>query len=96
MSGDAKPRPGASLEDDGVRFGLVSRHAEAVDICLFDGEGRERRQPMSRGADDLWEARVPDLGAGATTASGSMDAGMPRAATTSTRPSFWPIPTRCA
>ncbi len=64
MSDTKRPLPGASLDGDGVRFRLLSRRAEAVDLCLFEGD-REEVVPLSRSSESVWEAHVSGLGSGA-------------------------------
>ena len=59
--------PGATWTGEGVRFAVFSKHATAVEVCLFDrpGQVREsRRLALERGADDVWRAEVPGLGPG--------------------------------
>ena len=34
---------GAHARDGGVNFAVFSEHAEAIDLCLFDAQGAERR-----------------------------------------------------
>ncbi len=62
-----RPAPlGARCVDGGVNFALFSRHAEAVDLCLFDVCGTIEtavlRLPGKSG--DVWHGFVPGLGAG--------------------------------
>jgi glycogen operon protein len=55
---------GATLSEQGVNFALASRHAEAVDLCLFTDAGEvQLRLPGRSGA--IWHGFVPGLGAGA-------------------------------
>jgi isoamylase len=59
-------RPGAVLGDHGVTFSLISRHATAVDLCLFDapaGAVEARRVPLER-AGDRWSVTVSGSGPG--------------------------------
>ncbi len=37
---------GASWDGEGVNFALFSEHATAVELCLFDEQGREQRVPV--------------------------------------------------
>jgi len=58
---------GAHWDGEATTFALESRHAEAVELCLFEtGEsGRERqRLPLVRGADGRFAARVSGVGPG--------------------------------
>ncbi len=57
-------RPGMHLTAGGARFVATSRDAEALTLCLFDGE-REIRLPMSRGPDGAFAVEVPGLRDGA-------------------------------
>ncbi|MEO7152097.1 MAG: glycogen debranching protein GlgX [Burkholderiaceae bacterium] len=57
---------GAQVDGDGVNFAIVSAHATAVELCLFDGSGRveERRMPLPGRRGDVWHGRLPAAGAG--------------------------------
>ena len=48
---------------DGVNFALMSRHATAVTLCLFDAEGGERRVSAHKDG-DIWHIFVAGLTAG--------------------------------
>ncbi len=66
MTRSVRPRAlGASLTDTGVDFALFSRHAVAVELCLFDeGAPEERtRIPLVRDG-DVWRVHVDGLGPG--------------------------------
>jgi glycogen operon protein len=52
--------PGAG----GTTFRLWSGGAEAVELCLFDADGGERRVASARGAGGVWSAEVAGVGAG--------------------------------
>jgi glycogen operon protein len=52
---------GALADGDGVRFSLYSAHAEAVELCLFDGDREQVRLPMPARDGDVWHAFVPGL-----------------------------------
>ncbi len=59
------PHPlGATLRDGGVNFAVVSEHATAVDLCLFDADGRETRLPLHARTDDVWHGFLPGATAG--------------------------------
>ena len=69
----AEPRPGAPdrlgscADAEGVSFAVVSRHATAVDLCLFDSpraSSESARYRLDRGHDGVWLARIPSLGPG--------------------------------
>jgi glycogen operon protein len=52
----------------GVEFALFSRHATAVELCLFDhvaAMAESRRLLLCRGEGNIWRTRVEDLGPGA-------------------------------
>ncbi|MBL8385472.1 MAG: glycogen debranching protein GlgX [Burkholderiales bacterium] len=58
-----RPAPlGATWDGTGVNFALFSAHAEAVDLCLFDGDlGREvARVRMRECTNQVWHAYLPD------------------------------------
>jgi isoamylase len=55
---------GAVVTAGGTRFSVFSRHADAIDLCLFDDTGAERRSPMVRTA-EVWTLDVPGVAAGA-------------------------------
>ncbi len=60
-------QPGASLTENGVHFTVFSRHATAVDLCLYDQTNPARetaRVRMVRGESDLWQAFVAEAKAG--------------------------------
>jgi glycogen operon protein len=58
-SGEPYPL-GATWDGAGVNFALFSEHAEAVELCLFDGQGHERRVPMTERTDQVWHIHLPD------------------------------------
>jgi glycogen operon protein len=47
----------------GTRFSVFSIHADAIDLCLFDETGTERRSAMTR-TGGVWSLEVPGVGAG--------------------------------
>jgi glycogen operon protein len=51
---------GARWDGEGVSFALFSEHAEAVELCLFDESGAERRQSLERSG-DVWHGYCPGL-----------------------------------
>ena len=53
------PPLGSTWDGRGVHFGLFSRNALAVDLCLFDGEGVETRVPVRTRRADVWYVDVP-------------------------------------
>ncbi len=53
---------GATWDGSGVNFAIFSEHAEAVDLCLFDGDdGPEERVRLTEQTDLVWHAYFPDL-----------------------------------
>lgn len=62
MAGEPSLRPGAPYplgahwDGHGVNFALVAPHADAVDLCLFDAEGRQEqaRLRLPASADGVW------------------------------------------
>ena len=55
---------GAVWDGTGVNFALWSRHATAVDLCLFDIEEPSRetkRLGLTERTDQVWHVRVADI-----------------------------------
>jgi len=61
---DLAPPLGATPGRDGTAFRLWSARCEAVELCLFDPEGAERRLALARGPGDVWELQVAGVGEG--------------------------------
>jgi glycogen operon protein len=55
---------GASFDGTGTNFALFTEVAEAVDLCLFDEEGQERRVPLDEVDAFSWHAYLPNVGPG--------------------------------
>jgi len=58
-----RPYPlGATWDGSGVNFALHSRHAERVELCLFDGRGRREieRVALAERTDFTWHAYLPE------------------------------------
>ena len=57
---------GASVRDGGVNFVVASEHASAIELCLFDDEGKPERQRLTLPgrSGDLWHGFLPGAGAG--------------------------------
>ena len=58
-----RPWPlGATWDGGGVNFALFSAHAVAVELCLFDGDGKHAlgRLGLQECTDDIWHAYLPD------------------------------------
>jgi len=60
-------RLGAVWDGEGTRFAVRSRHAAAVELCLFDRPGdaaASRSLPLARSGDEQWQVYVPGVGPG--------------------------------
>ena len=55
---------GATWDGRGVNFALFSEHSTAVELCLFDAQGRETRIGVPWRSAYVWHAYVPGLGPG--------------------------------
>jgi len=58
-----KPYPlGATWDGEGVNFALFSEHAERVELCLFDSQGRREiaRLELPEQTDQVWHGYLPD------------------------------------
>ncbi|HET7304954.1 MAG TPA: glycogen debranching protein GlgX [Segeticoccus sp.] len=64
-SPDLAPPLGATLTGAGADFAVYAGHAEAVELCLFDGgdpgAAPERRLPMPQRAHGTWFTHVPGV-----------------------------------
>jgi isoamylase len=59
------PSPlGATWDGEGTAFALFSASAEAVDVCLFDDQGRETRLPLEDRTGHVWHGYVPGVAPG--------------------------------
>ncbi len=60
------PRLGATLVSDGTQFGVWSHHAEQLDLCIYDDDGKTETAcvAMLRGPDDVHRAFVKGVGEG--------------------------------
>ena len=54
---------GATPDDEGVNFAIFSRHAEKVELCLFDESGKRETQRLAlrERTDFVWHGYVPGL-----------------------------------
>src|SRR5262245_32624296 len=54
---------GATWDGEGVNFAIYSRHAERVELCLFDETGRRElsRTGLRERTDFVWHGYVPGL-----------------------------------
>src|ERR1700694_4509123 len=60
-----RPYPlGASFDGTGTNFALFTEVAEAVELCLFDDEGHERKVPLDEVDAFSWHAYLPNVGPG--------------------------------
>jgi isoamylase len=55
---------GAAWDGQGTNFAVFSDVAEAVELCLFDEAGAERRIAMPEVTAHVWHGYVPDVGPG--------------------------------
>ena len=58
-----RPYPlGATWDGAGVNFALFSKHAERVELCLFDPRGRREveRVPLGERSDYVWHCYLPE------------------------------------
>src|SRR5262245_10429039 len=61
------PHPlGATWDGRGTNFALFSEHAEKVELCLFDRQGRREleRVALPERTEDVWHGYVPEAVAG--------------------------------
>lgn len=58
--GEAYPL-GATWDGDGVNFAVFSEHATAMDLSLFDRQGKEERVRFSEFSHHVWHVYVPGL-----------------------------------
>jgi isoamylase len=64
VSDDLAAPLGATPGDGGTTFRLWSERGEAVEVCLFDDGGVERRVPLTRGGGGVWRVEVAGVGEG--------------------------------
>lgn len=55
---------GATYDGVGTNFSLFSEVAEAVDLCLIDAEGHERRIRLEEVDGYCWHCYLPNIGPG--------------------------------
>ncbi|MDX1607055.1 MAG: alpha-amylase family glycosyl hydrolase, partial [Candidatus Competibacterales bacterium] len=58
------PMPlGATWDGSGTNFALFTAHAEKVELCLFDAEGRRElvRIPLPEYTHEIWHGYLPDV-----------------------------------
>ncbi len=59
--GSATPL-GATWDGNGTNFAVHTASGEAVDVCLFDDSGRERRIPLEQTSGHVWHGYLPGVG----------------------------------
>jgi glycogen operon protein len=60
-----RPFPlGATWDGEGTNFSLFSEHAEGVELCLFDEDGREERVRLTELTLHHWHCHLPGVGPG--------------------------------
>lgn len=55
---------GAAYDGKGTNFALFARHAEGVELCLFDSDqtdAQEERIPIKERTHDIWHIYLPDV-----------------------------------
>ena len=58
------PHPlGATWDGQGVNFAIYSRHADKVELCLYEDSGKRETQriPLRERTDFVWHGYVPQL-----------------------------------
>lgn len=55
---------GAHVTSQGINFALHSSHAERVELCLFDDDGRQRCIDLPARSGDVWHGLLPEGKAG--------------------------------
>jgi glycogen operon protein len=59
-----RPYPlGATWDGSGTNFAIFSAHAEKVELCLFDGDGRSEtaRVVLPEFTHEIWHGYLPDV-----------------------------------
>ena len=64
LSRDLPPAPGVTLVEGGSDISIYAGHADAVEICLFDGRGVEHRVPLVERTHGWWFGFLPGVGPG--------------------------------
>jgi isoamylase len=66
LSAGSPSRLGASWDGRGTNFALFSAHAEKVELCLFDGQGRREleRVELPERSEDIWHGYLNDVSPG--------------------------------
>lgn len=61
---DTPPPFGVTLTDDGAVFSLLAKHADKVEVCLFDEEGAQTRVALTQNAYGIWWDSIPGIKVG--------------------------------
>src|SRR6476661_8057069 len=66
LSAGSPARLGASWDGRGTNFALFSAHADKVELCLFDGQGRREleRIELPERTEDVWHGYLNDVSPG--------------------------------
>ena len=90
-----KPYPlGATWDGAGINFALFSAHAERVELCIFDSQGRREieRFALPEYTDEVWHGYLTEFRPGSSTAIASTARTSRSTATASTTTSCCSIP----
>ena len=52
---------GAIYDGQGTNFGVYSKNAEKMELCLFDEQGNETRYEMTKNKKDVWNIYLPNV-----------------------------------
>lgn len=52
---------GAIYDGQGTKFGVYSKNAEKIELCLFDENGNETRYEMAKDKNDVWNLYMPNV-----------------------------------
>lgn len=55
---------GAIYDGKGTNFGVYSKNAQKMELCLFDERGNETRFEMVKDVNDVWNIYMPDIKTG--------------------------------
>ena len=55
---------GATWDGQGTNFAIFSENATAIELCLFDSEGNERRLALPEVTNHVWHGYLPGIGPG--------------------------------
>ena len=63
MKGQPYPL-GVTVDERGANFAVRSGIAEAVEVCLFDGDGEQERVELAERTAHVWHGLLPGVGVG--------------------------------